>query len=399
MQIRPFKALRPPVELAASVASLPYDVGDLATAREEAVRNPMSFLHVERPEVDLPDRFEPSSGAQHTMASKNLAHFRAKGWLVQDERPGFYLYRQTLGAHRQRGIMACCSCKEYDAGVIRKHEKTKKPTEDERARHVDLVGAHTGPVFLIHKDDAGIAALSAKVEAGAPLFDFTAPDGIGHTVWSITDTAAVEKLFAAIPHAYIADGHHRAAAAARVARERGGEGEHQYFMASLFPASELKVLAYNRIIRDLAGMRPEQFVRRVQLLFDVAENPSPIPTGPRQVSMYLGGKWYGLSWYPEQKSDPVSALDVSVLQDRLLGPVLGIDDPRTNMRIEYVGGLKSADELVRKVDSGQAAVGFSVYPTTVDQLMAISDAGQIMPPKSTWFEPKLRSGLFVHLLS
>ncbi|HEY8239932.1 MAG TPA: DUF1015 family protein [Kiritimatiellia bacterium] len=399
MQIRAFKALRPPVELAPKVASLPYDVGDLATAREEASKNAMSFLHVERPEVDLADGFDPSSGVQHTTASKNLQHFRQKGWLVQDERPSLYLYRQTLGGHSQRGIMACCSCTEYDQGVIRRHEKTKKPTEDERARHVDQVGAQTGPVFLIHKDDPGVAALAARIEATKPQVDFTAGDGIGHTIWPIPDVAEVEKLFAGIPRAYIADGHHRAAAAARVARERGGEGEHRFFMAALFPASELKVLPYNRIIRDFAGMKAEQFLRRVNVVFDVTENGAPAPAASRSVGMYFGGKWYGLAWYPEKEAtDPVTALDVSVLQERLLGPVLGIDDPRTNQRIEYVGGLKSVEELKRKVDTGQAAVGFSMFPTTVAQLMAISDLGQIMPPKSTWFEPKLRSGLFVHAL-
>lgn len=403
MRIKPFKALRPPSELAAQVASLPYDVGELEDARRIASANPRSFLHVERPEVDLPDAF--SAGADHASAAKHLQSFREQGWLVQEGADRLYLYRIQLGTHVQKGIIACCHVDEYWADVIKKHEKTKKPVEDQRTEHVLTCNGNTGPIFLLYRDEAAIDAIVAKAEQGTALFDFTADDGIRHTVWALPDSDALVQQFARVPCAYIADGHHRAASAGRagIARREKNPGhtgaeEYNWFLSVLFPASQLQVLAYNRYIKDLNGLSADAFLAKARSVFTVTENASPKPATPGQVSMYLQGRWYGLLWTPDPKADPVSALDVSVLQSRLLGPVLGIDDPRTNPRIGYFGGFDAVEQLRKRVDAGGAAVAFSMHPTTVAQLMAISDAGQIMPPKSTWFEPKLRSGLFVHLL-
>ena len=403
MRIKPFKALRPPAELASAVASLPYDVGELDDARKLSSANPQSFLHVERPEVDLPDSF--AAGADHESAAEHLKLFQKNGWLAQDEREQLYLYRLQLGVHVQKGIIACCHVKDYWADVIKKHEKTKKPVEDQRTAHVLSCNANTGPIFLLYKDRPEIDALVAAVERGTPLFDFTAADGIKHTVWKIENSAAMTNAFASVPCAYIADGHHRAASAGRagIARKAAnpnhrGDEEYNWFLSVLFPASQLQVLAYNRYVKDLNGLSPDAFLAKVKSLFTVTENAPQKPAKPGNVSMYFQGRWLGLSWLPDANADPVSALDVSVLQSKLLGPVLGIDDPRTNPRIGYFGGFDAVEQLQKRVDSGAATVAFSLHPTTVDQLMAISDAGQIMPPKSTWFEPKLRSGLFVHSL-
>ncbi len=405
MSIRPFAAVRPPVDLAARVASLPYDVGDLETARTEARANPMSFLHVERPEVDLPDAFDAASGIHHQTAARNLQRFLQQGTLKQDAEPALYVYQQQLGAHTQAGVLATCHIEDYYADVIKKHEKTKKPTEDDRTRHVLTVGAQTGPIFLLHREQPDVDRLVAQAKLGVPVYDFTAVDGIRHTVWHVAASQPLVDAFAAIPVAYVADGHHRAAAASRAGAERRAanphhtwQEEYNWFLAVLFPAHQLQVLAYNRMVRDLNGLDAGAFLKEVRQRFQVTEQAASRPSAPGSVSMYLGGAWYGLKTQAPADADPVSALDVSVLQDRLLAPVLGISDPRNNSRMDYLGGFTSVEELRKRVDAGQAAVGFSVHPTTVDQLMAISDAGQIMPPKSTWFEPKLRSGLFVHLL-
>lgn len=405
MRIRPFPAIRPTPELAAKVASLPYDVGDLDTARADAQSNPVSFLHVERPEVDLPDSFDAASGVHHKTAAANLQRFLSEGVLKKDAQPALYVYRITLGKHEQTGVLTTCHVEDYYADIIKKHEKTKKPTEDDRTRHVLTVGAQTGPIFLLHRDEPAIDRLVSEIKKGVALYDFTAVDGIRHTVWRVAEAHPLVTTFSSIPVAYVADGHHRAAAAARAGAERRaanpghtGNEEYNWFLAVIFPASQLQILAYNRMLRDLNGLTPEAFLAEVRRVFPVVE-PAPIrPVAPGSVSMYFQGVWYGLCTEAPASADPVSALDVSILQDRLLGPVLGIADPRNNSRIEYLGGFRSAEELQERVDRGQAAVAFSVHPTTVEQLMAISDAGQIMPPKSTWFEPKLRSGLFVHEL-
>lgn len=405
MLIKSFQSIRPPAALAVEVASLPYDVGELEDARALADVNPRSFLHVERPEVDLPTGYDHASGIDHEVAAKNLQFFLREGWLVKESQPALYLYRITMGDHAQAGVVACCHIEDYENNIIRKHEKTKKPVEDQRTEHVQKTGAHTGPIFLLFRDEPRIVAMMDAVAAEAPLLDFTAMDAIRHTVWRITEDAPWVRAFADIPLCYVADGHHRTAAAARAGVERRaknpahrGDEEYNWFPAVLFPASHLQVIAYNRTLKDLNGLAAEEFLKKVRAIFDVKNHGSETPARPGEISMYLGGNWYSLTWTPDPDADPVSRLDVSVLQSRLLGPVLGIDDPRTNSRIEYTGGFDSVERIRKKVDDGRAAVAFSVYPTTVDQLMAIADADQIMPPKSTWFEPKLRSGLFVHAL-
>lgn len=405
MRIKPFTAWRPPPELAPKVASLPYDVVDTAEAKALSEGNPHSFFHVSRAEIDLPEGTSPQDDRTYRKAAENFNAFRGKGILVKEDAPCFYLYRLIWKGREQRGIVTVCHVQDYEDNVIRKHEKTRKVPEDDRTRHIHALNANSGPVFLAYRDRAEIDAGVAAVEQSPPIYDFTAVDGIRHTVWRIGGTKALVEAFARVPHAYIADGHHRAAAAARVARERRaanpshtGEEEYNWFLAVLFPAGQLQILPYNRCVKDLNGLSKDQFLDAVRGQFSMSDAAAPRPPKSGQVSMYLAGRWLGLTWSPVKSANPVDALDVSVLQDRLLGPVLGIDDPRNNPRIEFVGGIRGTEELEKRVKSGRATVAFSMYPATLNQLMSISDAGQCMPPKSTWFEPKLRSGLLVHTL-
>ena len=371
MHIRPFAAVRPDERYAALVAAVPYDVVDTAEARALAAGNPRSFLHVSRPEIDLPDGVDCSSPEAYAQAAKALAGLMSDGTLVRDEEPGFYAYRQTMGSHSQTGIVATFDTKDY------------------------LLKAHTGPAFLTYRDDRAIDEIVRAACHEAPLYDFVAPDGIAHTVWRIGAASScmadeLVELFARIPVAYIADGHHRSAAASRYAKERAFEGESRWFLAVAFPASQLKILAYNRYVADLNGLDDATFLAKV------AENFKIGAKGERNCRMYFRGKWTDLSWSLPVGADVVSKLDVSYLQDRLLAPVLGIGDPRTDSRIAFMGGIRGDAELASKVDSGAAAVAFAMEPVTVEEMMSIADAGAIMPPKSTWFEPKLRSGLFIH---
>ena len=395
MKIHPFAAVRPNVKDAASVASVPYDVVDTKEAKALAEGNPKSFLHVSRPEIDLPDGTDCSSPEAYAQARKALDKLIADGTLVRDGEPKFYAYRQTMGSHSQTGIVATFDTQDYLAGVLKQHEKTRKDKEDDRTRHIETLAAHTGPAFLTYRDDKAIDTIVADACSKAPLYDFVAPDGIGHTVWEIAPASAcvadeLVELFARIPVAYIADGHHRSAAAARYAKEHGFEGESRWFMAVIFPASQLKILAYNRLVKDLNGLSEYEFLSRVSENFTVGQK------GVRNCRMYLNGKWTDLSWDIPAGTDVVGALDVSYLQDKLLAPILGIGDPRTDQRISFMGGIRGDAALAAKVDSGENAVAFAMEPVTVGEMMAIADAGAIMPPKSTWFEPKLRSGLFVH---
>ena len=395
MNIRPFAAVRPNAKDAALVASVPYDVVDTAEARALAAGNPKSFLHVSRPEIDLPDGTDCASPEAYAQARRALDALVAGGTLVRDAEPKFYAYRQTMGAHVQTGIVATFDTKDYLAGVLKQHEKTRKDKEDDRTRHIETLAAHTGPAFLTYRDDKAIDALVCDACRREPLYDFVAPDGIGHKVWEIAPASSctadeLVELFARIPAAYIADGHHRSAAASRYAREHGFEGESRWFMAVIFPASQLKILAYNRLVKDLNGLSDAAFLEKVSASFAVGQ------TGARNCRMYFRGKWTDLSWSIPAGADVVSSLDVSYLQDRLLAPVLGIGDPRTDARISFMGGIRGDVALAAKVDSGENAVAFAMEPVTVEEMMAIADAGAIMPPKSTWFEPKLRSGLFVH---
>ena len=397
MNIRAFAAVRPSVQDAALVASVPYDVVDTAEARALAAGNPKSFLHVSRPEIDLADGTECSSPEAYAQARRALDALVANGTLVRDAEPKFYAYRQTMGGHSQTGIVATFDTQDYLAGVLKQHEKTRTDKEDDRTRHIETLQAHTGPAFLTYRDDKAIDLIVADACAKAPLYDFVAPDGIGHTVWEIASASAcvadeLVELFARIPVAYIADGHHRSAAASRFAKEHGFEGESRYFLAVIFPASQLKILAYNRLVKDLNGLSDDDFLAKVAESFAIGKK------GSRNCRMYFRGKWTDLSWDIPADADVVSALDVSYLQERLLAPVLGIGDPRTDARISFMGGIRGDEALAAKVDSGENAVAFAMEPVTVDEMMAIADAGAIMPPKSTWFEPKLRSGLFVHMV-
>ncbi|MCL2104800.1 MAG: DUF1015 family protein [Kiritimatiellaeota bacterium] len=405
MQIKPFAALRPTPEQAAALASVPYDVVDTAEARALADGNPDSFLHISRPEIDLPDSVDIHDDRVYAQGAKAFADFQSRGVLLREKAERFYVYRQIMGAHCQTGVVACCSIADYADDIIRKHEKTRKDKEDDRTRHCLELNANSGPVFLTYRDMATLDALVAKVQEGVPLYDFTAVDDIRHTVWRVDgDGGEWVEAFRQVPLAYVADGHHRAAAAFRAGQQRRAENPahtgteaYNWFLAVLFPESQLRILPYNRCVADLNGLSADAFLNHVKTIFTVEPVAGADPAGPREVRMYLAGKWHRLAW-DVFEADPVGRLDVSVLQDRLLAPVLGIDDPRTNTRISFVGGIRGTGELTKRVDSGRDAVAFSMYPVTVAQMMDIADAGQIMPPKSTWFEPKLRSGLLVHTL-
>ena len=403
MKTKPFSAIRPASEIVSKLACVPYDVVDSAEAKALVADNDVSFLHVSRPEVDLPDGIDIYSPEVYDQAAKALSGFIDKGALEKDPVPAYYLYRQIMGDHSQTGIVACFHIDDYVNDVIRKHEKTRQDKEDDRTRHVLRSNANTGPVFLTYRDEKAIDDIVDGVKETAPLYDFTADDSIRHTVWKVPgDGSDLRALFDKVPIAYIADGHHRAKAACRAGLERRaanpahtGDEEYNWFLAVIFPASQLRILPYNRCVQDLNGLTSEEFLAKVSEIFEVVKTDDPVPAGERHANMYLGGCWYALSW-PPFEADPVASLDVSVLQERLLAPVLGIEDPRTNKRISFVGGIRGTAELERRVDSGRDTVAFSMAPVTVEQMMAIADAGQIMPPKSTWFEPKLRSGLFVH---
>ena len=395
MNIRPFAAVRPNAKDAALVASVPYDVVDFAEAKALAKGNPKSFLHVSRPEIDLPDGTDGSSPEAYAQARRALDALVADGVLVKDGESAFYAYRQTMGAHSQVGVVATFDTKDYLSGVLKQHEKTRRDKEDDRTRHIEALSAHTGPAFLTYRDDKAIDLIVEEACRREPLYDFVAPDGIGHTVWEIASASScaadeLVELFARIPVAYIADGHHRSAAASRYAKAHNFDGESRWFMAVIFPASQLKILAYNRLVRDLNGLSAYEFMSRISENFEIGRK------GARNCRMYFDGKWTDLSWSLPAGAGVVESLDVSYLQDKLLAPVLGIGDPRTDPRISFMGGIRGDKELAAKVDSGENAVAFAMEPVTVEEMMAIADAGAIMPPKSTWFEPKLRSGLFVH---
>ncbi len=381
---------------APSVATLPYDVMNRDEAAKMAAGNPLSFLHVTRSEIDLPSNTNPYSPEVYEKAAQNWNALK-KARLAKDAVPAFYIYSLVMNGRRQTGIVAPPAVKDYDTGIILKHEKTRKEKEDDRTRHISTLRAQTGPVFLTYKDSPAIDAIVTKTMASAPLFDFTAEDGIQHTGWRIADddTEAVQNAFAQIPNLYIADGHHRAASASR-AYATLKDGESDRFLAVIFPASQLKILPYNRVVFDLNGMDEEQFLAAVRSRMAVEPAASAEPDGIGDVRMYLAGKWWKLTLPSLANASAIDALDVSRLQNTILAPLLAIDDPRTSKRIDFVGGIRGTGELEKRVNSGEAIVAFSMFATTLDQLMAIADAGGIMPPKSTWFEPKLRDGLFVH---
>jgi uncharacterized protein (DUF1015 family) len=404
--IRPFNALRPAAECAPRVAAVPYDVVNTEEARALASGNPFSFLHVSRPEIDLPDGTPIYSDEVYAKAVANFDTLKKMCPLEPDGEANLYLYRLIMGNHEQIGVVACCSVDEYDSDVIRKHERTRREKEDDRTRHIMVLRAQTGPVLLTYRAQPNIDSLvNATLQQNEPLYDFVANDDIRHTIWRIANAGAFVEAFARVPNLYIADGHHRAASASRTRaqlKEHGfsfiGTEEYNFFQCVIFPDKQLQILPYNRIVRDLNGMSPADFLASVREAFTVSDNVTPSPKERGQWSMYLDGRWYGLA-LPEGASRPegvVESLDVSILQERVLDPILGIKDVRTDKRIDFVGGIRGTEELEKLVAEGKAAVAFSLYPTTIDDLLRVSDAGQIMPPKSTWFEPKLRDGLLIH---
>lgn len=412
MHIYPFKALRPvnPAQ-AKDISALPYDVMNREEAKEMAKGLPYSYLRITRAELELPDSVDAYEPQVYAHAKENLDKFIADGVIAFDKKDCLYIYRQTMNGREQYGLVCTVPAKDYFDGIIKKHELTRKDKEDDRLRHVLATNSNTGPVFLTYRDN-GQFALLADIIRRKPVYDFvTEGDGFGHTVWIIDDDAEIEKIcraFDAVPVSYIADGHHRSAAGARAAGYRAsqnpdnrGTEEYNRYLAILFPSTQLKILDYNRILKDLNGRTPEEFLEKLGEVCNVGELPAAAhPAKQNVVNMYLQGKWYACEFKPEllQNLGPVDSLDVALLQKHVLGPLFGVEDPRTAANIDFVGGIRGLSELTRLVDSGDYAVAFAMYPTTLDQLMAIADAGEIMPPKSTWFEPKLRDGLLVHSL-
>lgn len=405
--IRPFRALRPQADRSHLVASVPYDVVNTEEARALAGGNPLSFLHVSRPEIDLPVNTDLYSDAVYRKAVENFEKLIAACPMERETEPCLYLYRLIMGEHQQIGVVACCAIDEYDNSLIRKHERTRPDKEDDRTRHMLMLKAQTGPVFLTYRKRDDIDEQVSAATAATPLYDLTAPDGVRHTIWRLEETESLVKSFESVPLLYIADGHHRAASASRARAElkeqsfsHTGKEDYNYFLTVIFPDSQVRILAYNRIVRDLNGLSQTEFIEAIKTQFTVSEDANPEPEQRGKWSMYLAGKWYGLQLSPDATlpASTVASLDASVLQDRLLDPILGIKDIRTDKRVDFVGGLRGTKELERLVNEGKAAVAFSLYPTTVEQLLMVSDANEIMPPKSTWFEPKLRDGLLIHMI-
>lgn len=410
--LRPFKGFRPLPEQAKAVAAKPYDVLNSEEARAEAAGNRVSFLHVGKPEIDLPPGTNLYDESVYLKGKENLQRLISDGILKADSSDCFYLYSQIMGSHRQYGIVGCASVKEYMDNTIKKHELTRKEKEDDRTKHVKVTNAHSGPIFLTYRASAAIDSVVHRIAGTKPEVDFVADDGIGHQLWVIRETGLIVSLieaFRGVENFYVADGHHRSAAAARVGKEYAdrnprhtGEEEYNFFLAVLFPHNQLKILDYNRVVKDLNGRSIDQFKNDLGPVFIVTEAPGQArPSAKGEVGLYLGNRWYLLKIRPEllNNPDPVERLDVSILQKHLLKPVLGIDDPRVDKRIDFVGGIRGLEELERRVDSGEMSVAFALYPTSINELLAIADAGKIMPPKSTWFEPKLRDGMVVHFLS
>jgi uncharacterized protein (DUF1015 family) len=409
--IRPFAGLRPAAGRAAEVIAPPYDVLSSAEARTRAAGKPWSFLHISKPEIDLPPDIDPYAPEVYAKAAENLGRMLKAGVLARDPSPCYYVYRIIMGEHRQTGLVAAASVAEYDANRIRKHEFTQTAKENDRVRQIEALDAHTGPVLIGYPPAPEIDALLARLSAGAPDADGTADDGIRHTLWVVRDAEAQTKLtrgFDAMHAVYIADGHHRSAAASRVAAARRaanpqhtGDASYNYFLAVIFPHHELRILDYNRVVADLNGKDAAAFLTRLATICTVTRSAQPAkPRKPGEFGLYLGGAWYRLALKPElvPRDDPVARLDASLLSDHVLGPVLNITDLRRDKRIDYVGGIRGLEELQRRVDSGEMATAFALYPASMSDLMAVADAGLVMPTKSTWFEPKLADGLVSHVI-
>ena len=398
-KIKPFAALRPKPELAAQICELPYDVMSSAEARTMAKGNPLSFLHVSKPEIDLPLSTDIYSKEVYAKGADNFKKLIADGALRQDATTAYYLYRQVMGNHSQTGLVAAASCEDYLHDIIKKHEFTRPDKEDDRVRHIEALNSQTGPVFLTYRASAALDGLFQRKSAATPDIDFTAKDGVRHTAWVLSDEltmAAIDSEFSTIPFLYIADGHHRSAAAARVYQSRKGAGESGYFLSVIFPHNQMQILPYNRVLKDLNGHTPEQLLEELEI---TSENGSATPKGKHELGFYFQGKWRTVSIRPKQlQKDAVENLDVTLLQKKILAPIFGIDDPRTSKKINFVGGIRGTAELEKLVNSGEYACAFSMFPTSIEDLMTIADAGGIMPPKSTWFEPKLRDAMFCHMI-
>ena len=401
--IKPFAALRPKPELAAQICELPYDVMSSEEARQLACGNPLSFLHVSKPEIDLPASTDIYSPDVYAKGKENFLRLITDGALRQDPQPCLYLYRQVMGKHSQVGLVTVANCQEYLDGVIKKHEFTRPDKEDDRVRHIEALDSQTGPVFLVHRANPAVDELVKQKTAENPDIDFIANDGVRHTAWVISDEASMrawETEFVRIPSLYIADGHHRSAAAARVFQSRKGAGHSGSFLSVIFPDSQVQIFPYNRVLKDLNGLAPKQLLEKLDGVFLIKEDGNANPTRKHELGFYLSGQWHTLNFRPRfaATTDLVEKLDVTLLQKYVLEPIFGIDDPRTSKRINFVGGIRGAVELEKLVNAGEYACAFSMFPTSIADLMTIADASGIMPPKSTWFEPKLRDAMFCHLL-
>ena len=410
VHIQPFRGVRPRTDLARLVAAPPYDVLTSEEARELAAGNPYSFLHVGKPEIDLPPGTDLYADAVYAKGKENFERFLREGTIAQDATPDLYIYKQIWGEHVQIGLVAAASCQDYLDNVIKKHELTRVDKENDRMRHIETLGAQTGPVFLTYRRSDAIDALVAEGMTKTPEVDITTYDGVRHIIFVVDKpdlVARIQGAFAALDALYVADGHHRSAAATRIKvkrdRERPGRTgreEDNFFLAVIFPDTQMKILPYNRVVRDLNGLTPEAFLAKVGETFTVTADAPPAPVRSRDYAMFLEGRWFGLAAKPGafDPADPIGSLDVSILQRNLLAPILGIADPRTDKRIDFVGGIRGPAELERKVRAGQFRVAFSLFPTTIPQLFTVADADKVMPPKSTWFEPKLKDGLVVHMI-
>ena len=401
--LSPFAPLRPDPALAGEICELPYDVMSSEEARVLAASRPLSFLHVSKPEIDLPPGQDPYAPEVYESGRRNFLRLRERGALRQDAAPCYHLYRQIMGPHSQIGLVALASCDEYLRGIVKKHELTRPDKEDDRVRHIETLGAQTGPVFLTYRADPAIDERVGRLTSGPPEIDFTAPDGVRHSSWPVAgadDIAFLQARLAALPALYIADGHHRSAAAARVFQARHGAGGSGGFLSVTFPHDQLRILPYNRVLRDLHGHHDQTLLDALGRVFVIEEEGRPEPAAKHEIGFLLGGRWRTLRFRPEFTSSgpAVDRLDVALLQEHVLAPVFGIDNPRTSERIAFVGGIRGTGELESMVAGGGWACAFSMFPTSLEDLMEVADAGGIMPPKSTWFEPKLRDAMFSHLL-
>lgn len=411
--IKPFRGIRPPQDLVEQVVSRPYDVLNSAEARAEAGDNEKSLYHIIKPEIDFPEGTDEHDPRVYSKAAQNFEKFQQEGWLIQDKKDCYYIYAQTMNGKTQYGLVVGAYVPDYMNGVIKKHELTRRDKEEDRMKHVRVNNANVEPVFFAYPDDALLDEIVRKYTAEKPVYDFVAPDdGFGHKFWVIDDDKDIERIteeFKGMPALYIADGHHRSAAAALVGAEKAnqnpahrGDEEYNYFMAVCFPASQLTIIDYNRVVKDLNGLSEEEFLAALQKNFEVQKMGADIykPTGLHNFSLYLGGNWYSLTARPGtyNDNDPIGVLDVTISSNLILDEILGIKDLRSDKRIDFVGGIRGLGELKRRVDSGEMKVALALYPVSMKQLMDIADTGNIMPPKTTWFEPKLRSGLVIHKL-